>query len=197
METLIFYDSYWWTWVILPFLIFLSRIIDQSIGTIRLIFISKGYKVLAPVLGFFEVIIWLLAIAQVMKHLNNPISYIAYGAGFGIGNYIGIVLEEKLSLGHVLIRIVPRFDTTMLCEHLRNKGYGVTSFDAEGVKSKVKILLTITKRKNVPYVTSCINHYNPNSFYTIEEIKSIREGYFGAPQQKRSFDRRWFSKKEK
>ncbi len=197
MDTLTLFDSFWWTWIILPFLIFLSRIIDQSIGTIRLIFVSKGFRILAPILGFFEVLIWLLAVAQVMKHLDNPVNFIAYAAGFAVGNYAGIVLEEKISLGNVLIRIIPKFDTTELIDHLRNEGYGVTAFDAEGGKSKVKILFTIIRRKNVPKVIKCINHHNPNSFYTIEEIKAVREGYFGIPQQKRSFDWRWFSKKAK
>jgi uncharacterized protein YebE (UPF0316 family) len=102
MEQTLFFDSFWWTWVLLPLLIFMSRILDQSIGTMRLIFVSKGYRYIGPILGFFEVIIWLLAITQVLQHLNNPLSYIAYGAGFGMGNYIGIRLEEKLSIGTVL-----------------------------------------------------------------------------------------------
>ncbi len=197
MDAITLFDSFWWTWIILPFLIFLSRIVDQSIGTVRLIFVSKGFRILAPILGFFEVLIWLLAVAQVMKHLDNPVNFIAYGAGFAVGNYAGIVLEEKISLGNVLIRIIPRFDTTELIDHLRNEGYGVTAFDAEGVKGKVKIIFTIIRRKNVPNIIKCINHFNPNSFYTIEEIKAVREGYFGISQQKRSFDWRLFSKKAK
>lgn len=177
-------DSFWWTWVILPFLIFCSRILDQSIGTLRVIFVSKGLKKIAPFLGFFEVIIWLLAVAQVMKHLNNPMSYIAYGAGFATGNYVGILIEEKLSLGTVLIRIVPKKDASRLIQYLRDQNFGVTVVDAEGAMgSKVKIVFTIIKRKNVYKVISAINDYNPNAFYTIEEIKTVKEGYFGIPIQ--------------
>ena len=177
-------DSFWWTWVILPFLIFCSRILDQSIGTLRVIFVSKGLKKIAPFLGFFEVIIWLLAVAQVMKHLNNPMSYIAYGAGFATGNYVGILIEEKLSLGTVLIRIVPKKDASRLIQYLRDQNFGVTVLDAEGAMgSKVKIVFTIIKRKNVYKVISAINDYNPNAFYTIEEIKTVKEGYFGIPIQ--------------
>lgn len=177
-------DSFWWTWVVLPFLIFFSRILDQSIGTLRVIFVSKGLKKIAPFLGFFEVIIWLLAVAQVMKHLNNPMSYIAYGAGFATGNYVGILIEEKLSLGTVLIRIVPKKDTSRLIQYLRDQNFGVTVVDAEGAMgSKVKIIFTIIKRKNVLRVISAINDYSPNAFYTIEEIKTVKEGYFGIPIQ--------------
>ena len=177
-------DSFWWTWIILPFLIFCSRILDQSIGTLRVIFVSKGLKKIAPFLGFFEVIIWLLAVAQVMKHLNNPMSYIAYGAGFATGNYVGILIEEKLSLGTVLIRIVPKKDTSQLIKYLRDQDFGVTVVDAEGAMgSKVKILFTIIKRKNIFKVISAINEYSSNAFYTIEEIKTVKEGYFGIPIQ--------------
>ena len=177
-------DSFWWTWVILPFLIFCSRILDQSIGTLRVIFVSKGLKKIAPFLGFFEVIIWLLAVAQVMKHLNNPMSYIAYGAGFATGNYVGILIEEKLSLGTVLIRIVPKKDTSQLIKYLRDQDFGVTVVDAEGAMgSKVKIVFTIIKRKNIFKVISAINEYSSNAFYTIEEIKTVKEGYFGIPIQ--------------
>lgn len=179
-----FMDTMWWSWVVLPLLIFLSRILDQSIGTLRVIFVSKGLKNIAPFFGFFEVIIWLLAVAQVMKHLNNPMSYIAYGAGFAMGNYIGILIEEKLSLGTVLVRVIPRKDTSALIDELRARNFGVTQIDAEGVMgSKVKILFTIIKRKNVPKVISIINSCNPNAFYTIEEIKAVKDGYFGIPVQ--------------
>ncbi len=183
MEITTFYDSFWWTWVVLPLLIFLSRILDQSIGTLRLIFVSKGFRYIGPVLGFFEVIIWLLAVTQVLKHLYNPMCYIAYGGGFAMGNYIGIRLEEKISIGNVLVRIIPKMDTTNLINHLRDEGFGVTAADAEGVKGPVKIVFTIIKRKSAPRVIEIINEHNPNAFYTIEEVKAVREGYFGVPQR--------------
>ncbi|MFW5758015.1 MAG: DUF2179 domain-containing protein [Bacteroidota bacterium] len=181
-----FFETFWWSWVLLPFLIFLSRILDQSIGTVRLIFVAKGMKYLAPLFGFFEVIIWLLAVTQVLQHLNNPMSYIAYGLGFSMGNYLGIVIEEKLSLGTVLVRIVPKKDTTLLVEQLRDSSFGVTTFDAKGVKGPVQIVLTIIKRKNLRKVISLINQYNPNAFFTVEEIKTVKEGYFGMPPIKKS-----------
>jgi len=182
-------ETFWWTWVILPLLIFFSRILDQSIGTLRVIFVSKGMKNVAPIFGFFEVIIWLLAVTQVMKHLTNPMSYIAYGAGFAMGNYIGIRIEEKLSLGTVLVRVIPKMDTSELVNYLREKGFGVTIFDAEGAMgSHVKIVLTIIKRKNIDIVIDAINRFNPQSFYTIEEIKAVNEGYFGIPMRNKSFN---------
>lgn len=183
MEQVGFFDSFWWAWVLLPLLIFFSRIIDQSIGTMRLIFVSKGFRYIGPILGFFEVIIWLLAITQVLKHLYNPLCYIAYGAGFAMGNYIGIRLEEMISIGNVLIRIIPKKDTSELIIRLRDEGFGVTAADAVGVKGPVKIVFTIIKRKDAPRVIDIINTYNPQAFYTIEDIKAVKDGYFGLHQK--------------
>jgi len=181
-------DSPVFIWVVLPLLIFLARISDQTIGTLRLIFLSKGQKGLAPFLGFFEVIIWLLAVGQIMKHLDNVLCYIAYGGGFAMGNYIGMVIEEKLSIGNVLVRIIPKKDTKELIAYLRNSNYGVTSVEAEGAKGKVDIVFTIIKRKDVEEVASIINRFNPNAFYTIEEVKAINEGIFKKNRSKTIFD---------
>ena len=175
-------------WVVLPLLIFLARISDQTIGTLRLIFLSKGQKGLAPFLGFFEVIIWLLAVGQIMKHLDNVLCYVAYGGGFAMGNYIGMVIEEKLSIGNVLVRIIPKKDTKELIAYLRNSNYGVTSVEAEGAKGKVDIVFTIIKRKDVEEVASIINRFNPNAFYTIEEVKAINEGIFKKNRPRTIFD---------
>ncbi len=181
-------DSSIFTWVILPLLIFLARISDQTIGTLRLIFLSKGHKGIAPFLGFFEVIIWLIAVSQIMKHLDNLLCYVAYGGGFAMGNYIGMVLEEKLSIGNVLVRIIPKKDTSELIAYLRENNYGVTSVEAEGAKGRVNIVFSIIKRKDVEHVISIINRFNPNSFYTIEEIKAINEGIFKINRPKTIFD---------
>ena len=110
METLNFLgiDNYIFLWFVLPIMIFLARIIDQTVGTLRLIFVSKGFKFLAPLLGFFESIIWLIAISQIIQNLDNIACFIAYGLGFAVGNYVGIWLEEKISIGTVVVRIIPR-----------------------------------------------------------------------------------------
>ena len=181
-------DTPVFTWVILPLLIFLARISDQTIGTLRLIFLSKGKKNLAPFLGFFEVIIWLIAVGQIMKHLDNVLCYVAYGGGFAMGNYIGMVVEEKLSIGNVIIRIIPKKDTSLLIAYLRENNYGVTSVEAEGAKGKVNIIFTIIMRKDVEHVISIINKFNPNAFYTIEEVKAINEGIFKRNRSRTIFD---------
>jgi uncharacterized protein YebE (UPF0316 family) len=166
------------TWVILPLLIFFARILDQSIGTVRLIFISKGLKYVAPFLGFFEVIIWLLAVGQIMQHLDNWLSYVAYGAGFAMGNFIGITIEERLSLGTVIIRVILSKESPELIADLKAQNFGLTLVDGEGAKGKVKLIFSIIRRKEIQGFVATVQEYNPNAFYTVEEVKASNEGVF-------------------
>lgn len=178
MEAIFLSDSWVFTWVVLPVLIFLARIMDVSIGTLRLIFVSRGFKYYAPVLGFFEVIIWLLAIGQIMQHLDNFMCYIAYGLGFATGNFVGIILDEKLSLGTILVRIIPKKDPTDLIHRLRTEDFGASLVNIEGMTGKLKMIFAIIKRKDLKVVMEIINEYNPNAFVTIEDVKTAQEGYF-------------------
>ena len=134
-------------WVILPILIFMSRICDVSIGTIRIIYVSRGKKFLAPLLGFFEVSIWLVAISQIMQNLNNIACFIAYAGGFAMGNFIGILIEEKLAVGTLIIRIILANEDTCIKDSLHKAGFGLTSIDAHGKNGDVKILFSVIKRK--------------------------------------------------
>lgn len=165
-------------YVILPVMIFCARICDVTMGTIRVIFISKGIRYLAPVIGFFEVIIWLLAIGQVMNNLTNIVSYIAYGAGFAAGTYIGMYIEEKISLGLTSVRIITKEDPMELMQYLRSHNYGVTSVDGEGVTGRVKMVFTIIQRQDLSHVVGIIKEFHPNAFYSVEEVKSVAEGVF-------------------
>jgi uncharacterized protein YebE (UPF0316 family) len=187
-----FMDTEFFNWVVLPVLIALARIMDVTVGTLRLIFVARGYKNLAPVLGFVEVIIWLVAISQIFQHLDNIMCYIGYGAGFAAGNYIGIHLAEKMSLGTVVIRIIAKKDTTDLINILREANYGVTTVDAEGKAGPVRIIFSIVKRKDLRDALELVNHHNPHAFYTIEEVQTVNEGYFRAQHARTGFITRLF-----
>ncbi len=135
-----FFDSAFFTFFLLPFLIFISRILDVTIGTIRIVMVSKGQKFWAPILGFFEILIWLLAISRIFENLDNWMCYIAYAAGFAAGNYIGLILEERLAMGIVKIQIITRQNAAELIVNLKNAGYTVSAFgkikdiyDGEGI----------------------------------------------------------------
>lgn len=176
-------------WVILPLLIFFARICDVSLGTLRVIFIAKGFRHIAPFIGFFEVIIWLLAIGQVMQNIGNVASYIAYGSGFAAGTYIGMLVEERLSLGNVIIRIITHRDAAGLVDALRAQNFGVTIMDATGASGPVRVVLTISRREDMPEVVRLIREFQPSAFYTVEEIKSVREGVF--PKKKGTLSLNW------
>ncbi len=171
-----------YAWVILPLLIFLARITDVSLGTVRLIFVSRGFKYLAPVAGFFEVLIWILVIGQIMRNLTNPICYLAYAGGFATGNFVGLLIAEKLSLGVVLVRVVTVRDATDLIAHLRKRQYGVTTMDGQGATGRVQIIFTIVRRREVAAVIELVKRFNPHAFYSIEEVDSVERGVF--PMQK-------------
>lgn len=176
-------------WVILPLLIFFARICDVSLGTLRVIFIAKGFRHIAPFIGFFEVIIWLLAIGQVMQNIGNVASYIAYGSGFAAGTYIGMLVEERLSLGNVIIRIITHRDAAGLVDALRAQNFGVTIMDATGASGPVRVVLTISRREDMPEVVRLISEFQPSAFYTVEEIKSVREGVF--PKKRGTLSLNW------
>jgi len=165
-------------YVILPVMIFCARICDVTMGTLRVIFISKGIRYLAPFIGFFEVIIWLLAIGQVMNNLTNVVSYIAYGAGFATGTYIGMYIEEKISLGLTSVRIITKEDPQELMQYLRSHNYGVTSVDGEGTTGRVRMVFTIIRRQDLAHVVAIIKQFHPNAFYSVEDVKSVAEGVF-------------------
>lgn len=171
-------DSAVFQWLILPLLIFTARVIDVSLGTLRIIFISRGKRFLAPLMGFFEVLVWLLAISQIFKNLHNPACYIAYAAGFAGGSYIGMAIENRLAIGLQIVRIITKFFVPELIEKLRAGGYGLTTLQGEGAEGQVTVIFTIVKRKDLPEFIEIIQSVNPKVFYTIEDIRLAKEGIY-------------------
>ncbi len=178
-------DNTVFVYIILPLLVFLARIIDVSIGTLRIIFVAKGLKYFAAILGFFESLIWLIAVTQVMQHLNSWETYVAFACGFAAGNFVGVVLEERIAVGNLLIRIITQKEANELVEVLWKAGYGVTSLDARGESGPVKLIFSITKRRNLAKIIAIIKQYNPNAFYTIEDMRYVNQTY-PLPLTKRS-----------
>ncbi len=179
------------TYILLPLFIFVARIIDVSLGTLRIIFVTKGMKRVAPVVGFFEVLIWLMAISRIMQDLDNWACYIAYAAGFATGNFVGMFLEEKLAIGHEMIRVITRKDATKLIEDLRAKGYGVTSVRAEGIEGEVAVIYIIARRSMIKEVLDEINLFNPRALYTVESIKYVNKEIFHMAEEERQ--RNWLT----
>jgi len=171
------FSTEFYTWIIIPLLIFVARIADVSFGTVRLIFVSRGLKYLAPIVGFFEVLIWLMAIGQIMKNLSNPVCFIAYSGGFATGNFVGMCIAEKLSLGFVMIRVITVKKASELVRRLKGAEYGVTSIDGHGSEGDVNIVFTIVPRSEVKKVISLIKTFSSSAFYTLEEVGYVEKGY--------------------
>jgi uncharacterized protein YebE (UPF0316 family) len=169
----------WYTWGILPLIVFLARVTDVTLGTMRIIFVSRGRKIIAPLLGFVEVFIWITVVSQIVGSAkNNFPAYLAYAAGFAVGNYFGMVLEDKLAIGTLVVRAFLSKDGASLVKNLHEKGYGVTYVDGYGVNGPVQVIYTIVMRKELPEVVEIIHETHPKTFYTVEELRSVQQGVF-------------------
>ncbi len=157
--------------------IFFARILDVSIGTVRIVLISRGYRYVAPIFGFFEVLIWLTAISKALASLENIYSYLIYAAGFAAGNYVGMLLEEKLPFGFKSIRVITSKEVSALPLMLREEGYGVTISDGMGLKGPVSIIYSLVQKKSLNHFLEIVNIMEPNAFITIEEVRAYRPGF--------------------
>ncbi len=165
------------TEIITIILIFFARVVDVSLGTFRIILVSRGFRKVAPFLGFFEVLIWITAIGQIMKNLNGFSSYIAYAAGFAVGTYVGMILESFISIGFQSIRIITTEKVTALPLTLREEGFGITTVHGRGMKGEVILIYTTVPRAKVNQILEIVEELEPNSFITIEDVRAYKSGF--------------------
>ncbi len=188
-----FFENFdYFAYIILPLLIFSARVFDQSLGIIRIIMATKGLMLPVFVFGFFESFVWLMAISQIMSKIDNIFYYFVFAGGFATGNVFGIWLEKKLSLGFVMVRVVFQFDSDKSISKLKEKGYRVTVLDAMGMEQPVKMLFSTVKRTQIREFIEILLTNNPAAFYTVEDVKQVKEGYL-ASQGKTSLFRRMLS----
>ena len=178
MLSVSFLQSDLFNWLILPLFIFLARTCDVTLATLRNVFIARNIRKIVPLLGFIEVLIWLVAVTQTVKNLNNIVSYLAFAGGYSMGIYVGLAIEERLALGKQVIRIITNQDTFNLITALRNANMGTTVIDGHGSKGPVKVIFTTLKRKDVQFVDNLINQHTPGAFYTVEDIRNSSQGVF-------------------
>jgi len=178
MQNLVTWDVV--SWVVIPSLIFLARLTDVSLATVRHILVFKGQRKIVPLLAFVEVTIWLVAITQVMQNLNNVACFLAWAAGFSAGTYLGMIIEEKLALGHQLVRVIAHGETKDLIDVVREKGYGHTTMKAAGNRGSVDVFLIVSERKRLKSLLEGLNALTPKPFYTIEDVRSVGASVFHA-----------------
>lgn len=165
-------------WVILPVLIFLARVSDVTLGTMRIIFLARGNRLVAPLLGFFEVLIWITAISQIMQNLGNVVTYIAYAAGFAAGNYVGMTIEQRLAVGTLNVRTILSGPVEVLVDELRGAGFGVTRVEGQGSSGVVHLIYTVIRRKDLNRVADIIHSVNPKAFISVDELQTAQAGVF-------------------
>ncbi len=161
-------------------LIFLLRVMDMSLDTLRVLVVMRGRKGIAWVLGFFQALIFVLAISSVLSNLDNPLNIIGYAAGFATGNVVGMWIEERLAIGHVHLNVVSSRLGTAIAERMRAEGYAVTEIPARGKDGMVTLLNISVLRKNVIQVHKIVNQVDPSAFITAEDVRPVRRGFWRA-----------------
>lgn len=170
----------------LPLLVFVAELTVVTLGTLRIIFLARGMKVLAPVLGCVEICIWLFAIGQIMHNLDNLGCYVGFAAGFTAGNMLGLFIERKLAMGTALVQIITNRDAAGLMKQLAAAGYGVTSIAGQGATGPVTIVFTVIRRRERANVTGIIEGFDARAFYSIDEIQTAAAGIFPARRRLKS-----------
>lgn len=167
-------------WVLfgIPLLIFLARVTDVSMGTMRILLISRGHRSVAPVVGFFEILVWLLALGQVVQNLDQPANYVAYAGGYAAGTWFGLLVDEKLALGLVAVRIISQRDAKELTEKLGEGRFGVTSVAARGLSGRVRLIFTVVRRRDLRRLLEVIRAESPQAFVSVSDVRLASEGYF-------------------
>lgn len=173
------WDNPWFVWGVLPILIFVARIADVSIGTMRILFVVRGARVIAAMLGFLEVFIWIVVVRQVMNEQSGLLHYAAYAAGFATGNIVGITIESRLAMGLQTVRVITAEATQALEEDLLAHGFGATRLAATGLRGGVMaVLFSTLPRRRVPEAVALIERHLPGAFISIEDVKLTRKGHF-------------------
>jgi uncharacterized protein YebE (UPF0316 family) len=167
-------------------LIFFARICDVSINTIRIIYMLGGRRFTATLLGFFEAFIWLLVIREIFKHLDNWLCYVAYPAGFASGIFVGMIIEEKIAYGKVIVRIITRKEIKELLAYLNENSFRFTHVNAQGPDGHENLVFTVLEREYLESLLAKLKEILPTAFYTIEKVKAAGEGGL-IPEEKGGF----------
>lgn len=171
-----------YSYVVLPLLIFVARIADVSINTIRIIYVLGGRRLTATFLGFFESFIWLMAISQIFAQLDNWVSYVAYPAGFACGIFVGMVIEERIAYGKVIVRIITRKDLDELMLYLRNAGHRYTHVHTFGPDGQENLVFTVLERERLDDLLNTLKRILPSAFYTVEKVNRASDSALAGSQ---------------
>jgi uncharacterized protein YebE (UPF0316 family) len=161
-------------------LIFMLRVGDMTLDTLRLLVVMRGKKAVAWIFGFFQALIFVVAISSVLKNLSNPLNMIGYAAGFATGNVVGMLIEERMAIGHTHLRIVSSRLGSAIADKIRQEGYAITEISARGKDGMVSVLNCSVLRKNVSRIHQIVNEVDSDAFITAEDVRPVRRGFWRA-----------------
>lgn len=153
-------------------IIFVLRAIDVGMATVRIVLLSRGRKGTATVIGFFECLIWVVAVSRVISGLDDPLRMVAFAAGFAAGTYLGSLVEEWLAIGQALIRVVTSTSDPRLAPAIRDRGFGATALNGDGMNGEVIVTFTVVPRKRVDEVLAVVRSVAPAAYLTVEETST-------------------------
>ncbi len=164
--------------LVLGLIIFVARVTDVTLGTLRTVSIVQGRTKMAFSLGFVEISLWLIVISAVVNKITtNPLLGFFYALGFSTGNIVGIALEKKLAFGYLILKIISRNDGRELAASIREAGYGVTVFQGEGMNGPVLELCVVCRRKDLPEILPYVTDFDPEAFYTTQLVGLVNRIY--------------------
>ncbi|MBR9989506.1 MAG: DUF2179 domain-containing protein [Gemmatimonadetes bacterium] len=168
-----------------PLIIFALRIVDVSMSTVRILLAVRGYKVAVPIIGFFEVLVWVFAVGNAIRFLDSGWHLLGYAGGFATGNVVGLLIEERLAIGFATIRVVSTHAGVEMADALRNIGFGVTEFGGQGRDGRVEVVYTVCMRRDIERVVDEIERWDEQAFITVEEPRDIRWGWMQSAPRNR------------
>ncbi len=161
-------------------MIFALRVVDMALDTIRVLFVVRGKKLIVWILGFFQSLVFVVAISSVLTQLDNILNVIGYATGFATGNLVGMLIEQRLAIGHILVTIISSNRGAFIAERLRASGYAVTEIAGRGRDGTVFELHASVLRKDVSNVETIVLEADPQAFITAEDVRPVRRGFWRA-----------------
>lgn len=172
-------ESALWPLLGVPVSIFLARLVDVTLGTFRIALVARGRRGSAPLIGFLEILTWLIALGLVVQNLDKPVNYFAYAGGFAAGTWLGLLVDEKLGPGLVSARIITAQDSRSLIERLESEDFGVTHVGARGLTGRVRLIFSVMRRQDLPRLLSIVRQIHPKAFVSVSDVRLAKEGYLG------------------
>lgn len=159
-----------------PIVIFLLRIVDVTLDTMRVLFMVRGRRIPAGILGFLMALVWIIAVGNAMKHLDSIWHILGYAAGYGTGTMVGITIENFVAFGLIQLRIVSKLGGVEIAEGLRDRGYGATEFSGFGRDGAVEIVQSVVQRAHLDEVLAIVDKFDDTAFVTVEDPQVLRGG---------------------